>query len=371
MHTDFAPAHRLHKVEILKQVENIKDNIFLTNMLNSLKSLIAVVNVERQIVAVNEELVKSLGFNRMEDIFGLRPGEAIHCIYSNITEGGCGTTEMCKSCGAVKAIINSIKNDETQVELCSLKVEKGNDIVELVLEVTACPVILGKEKYITLHMRDISKERLKNAMERTFFHDINNLLSALVGSSEILTMQNKRNLTLETKINSLASRVAKEIEVQRALSYAQNDTYQPDIKDYCLEDIIEELKTYSHTNDTILEVSTNLANDTIIKTDQTLLLRILTNMIKNGVEASGHENSIKLKILKDDSSIQFSVWNCTAIPKHLHKRIFQEHFSTKIGNYRGLGTHSMKIFGEKILKSKVWFTSSPDQGTTFFLELKQ
>jgi sensor histidine kinase regulating citrate/malate metabolism len=37
---------------------------------------------------------------------------------------------------------------------------------------------------------------------------------------------------------------------------------------------------------------------------------------------------------------------------------------------RGIGTYSMKLFGEKYLKGKVWFTSSAENGTSFFFELK-
>ena len=35
----------------------------------------------------------------------------------------------------------------------------------------------------------------------------------------------------------------------------------------------------------------------------------------------------------------------------------------------GLGTYSMKLFGEKYLKGKVWFESSKEKGTIFFIEI--
>lgn len=229
MRTYFAPAERLDQVQINKQVLEIKENIFLTNILNSLKSLIAVINLQRQIIAVNEELIKALGFDSVEEIFGLRPGEAIHCIYSKENEGGCGTSKMCRSCGAIRAILNSIDSNMTQVELCALRIEIDNSIHDLAFEITACPIKVENDEFITLHMRDVTNERLKNAMERTFYHDINNLLSALVGTSEMLTMMDTKDRKLEERVNSLSLRVAKEIEVQRALTYAHNGSYRPDI----------------------------------------------------------------------------------------------------------------------------------------------
>jgi sensor histidine kinase regulating citrate/malate metabolism len=46
-------------------------------------------------------------------------------------------------------------------------------------------------------------------------------------------------------------------------------------------------------------------------------------------------------------------------------RIFQRNFSTKAQAGRGVGTYSMKLFGEKILGGKVSFTSSREDGTVF------
>lgn len=368
MQSFFASAQRLDPDQVIKQVQEIKENIFLNKMLNSLKSLIAVINLQRQIIAVNEELVKSLGFKSMEEVFGLRPGEAIHCVYANESEGGCGTSKMCRSCGAVKAIVNSIEYNSTQVELCAMRINKGNKIIDIAFEVTACPITIEKDKFITLHMRDITNEHLKDAMEKTFFHDINNLLSALVGTSEMLTMQQTRDINLESRINSLSIRVAKEVEIQRALTYTHNGgKYRPDITEETFENIIEQIKDYAETDKLI--ISSELNNYLTIKTDTTLLLRILTNMIKNGVEASNSSEYVKLKISSNNSHVLFSVWNSQSIPEDIHRRIFQEHFSTKNGNYRGLGTHSMKTFGEDILKGKVWFNSNPREGTTFFLKL--
>jgi sensor histidine kinase regulating citrate/malate metabolism len=50
-------------------------------------------------------------------------------------------------------------------------------------------------------------------------------------------------------------------------------------------------------------------------------------------------------------------------------RIFQRNYSTKSDSGRGLGTYSMKLFGETYLGGKVDFTSSESEGTTFHLRL--
>jgi len=66
------------------------------------------------------------------------------------------------------------------------------------------------------------------------------------------------------------------------------------------------------------------------------------------------------------SGVRFSVHNPEFIPTEIQGQIFKRSFSTK-GQGRGLGTYSMKLLSS-FVKGKVWFTSSPQEGTTFFAE---
>ena len=59
----------------------------------------------------------------------------------------------------------------------------------------------------------------------------------------------------------------------------------------------------------------------------------------------------------------FRVNNPGVIPANIRTQIFQRSFSTK-GHGRGLGTYSMKLFGENYLNGKVYFQSNEKQGTT-------
>jgi len=50
-------------------------------------------------------------------------------------------------------------------------------------------------------------------------------------------------------------------------------------------------------------------------------------------------------------------------------RIFQRSFSTKAVRGRGLGTYSMKLFGERCLGGEVSFGSATGTGTVFSIRL--
>ncbi|HPQ41979.1 MAG TPA: ATP-binding protein, partial [bacterium] len=114
----------------------------------------------------------------------------------------------------------------------------------------------------------------------------------------------------------------------------------------------------------------NNAFDSEFKTDTGLLVRILSNMILNALEASISGDRILVSADRRDGFVQFSVWNRAHIPEQTALRIFQRNFSTKPGLGRGIGTYSMKILGEKILGGTVDFSSSVASGTQFRIRLK-
>ncbi len=79
----------------------------------------------------------------------------------------------------------------------------------------------------------------------------------------------------------------------------------------------------------------------------------------------GHEPGLD----NEERAIVFSVWNAKVIPVDVTHRIFQRYFSTKDEPGRGLGTYSMKFFGEHFLGGKVDFRTSHVEGTVFRLTM--
>jgi signal transduction histidine kinase len=108
--------------------------------------------------------------------------------------------------------------------------------------------------------------------------------------------------------------------------------------------------------------------DFALKTDGALLKRILLNMAKNAAEATPEHGSITINYGHKPGIAVFSVHNNGMIPNHIRLQIFQRSFSTK-GDGRGMGTYSMKLFGENYLRGRVYFISDEKAGTVFTIEL--
>ena len=104
--------------------------------------------------------------------------------------------------------------------------------------------------------------------------------------------------------------------------------------------------------------------------DHLLLKRVLINLVKNAIEASVPDSKVSWGSRMVDGIIEIFVHNSSYIPKDVQMQIFQRSFSTK-GVNRGIGTYSVKLITEEFLKGKVFFTSSEEVGTTFFLRFPE
>ena len=92
-------------------------------------------------------------------------------------------------------------------------------------------------------------------------------------------------------------------------------------------------------------------------------------MVINALEASGENDIIRFWLEHEANLLSFCVWNAQEIPQEIAGRVFQRNFSTKEQAGRGIGTYSMKLFGEKILGGKVSFRTSDKEGTIFKFSL--
>jgi signal transduction histidine kinase len=93
-------------------------------------------------------------------------------------------------------------------------------------------------------------------------------------------------------------------------------------------------------------------------------------MVTNALEATEPGGTVKVFIEPGGNSVTFCVWNRKHIPQKDALRIFTRNFTTKKQPGHGLGTYSMKFFGETILGGIVGFTSTELEGTTFRLSLQ-
>ncbi len=336
-------------------------------MLDSVSDIILVLNEHRQIVYANRMLQETFD---LEDtrIQGLRPGEALDCVHAYEPPGGCGTTVYCRTCGLAKALLPSLRGQD-KVEECSIIRQDGS---ALEFRVRARPLILDNHRYSVFSMQDISDEKRRRALERIFYHDILNSAGLLAGYASLLDDERAMDAdVLRGSLREIANRLIEEIRAQRDL--AEAEAYELNTQSSTLNsvDLLTTLKSV-YEGHMIAEgrriVIAADAQSIDFSTDETLLRRVVGNMLKNALESSHNGATVTLSCALVDGYVELSVHNPGAIPAQEQSQIFRRSFSTK-GTNRGLGTYSMKLLTERYLQGHVGFTSTPEHGTRFFAQV--
>jgi signal transduction histidine kinase len=365
--TYFAPAERTERRKFEQQLDVVGRDPLMSALLRAVGGLLVVLNEDRQIVALNHAFLETLGIDDPGAVLGLRLGESLHCIHAAGAPNGCGTTAHCMSCGAAIAMMAAIDDDRTDERVCALTSEIDGVRQDASLLIRAQPLAVGSGRWILVFAQDITQQQFWAALERVFFHDINNVLTAVQGYSEVLAMRLPEDPAARQLLLAV-ERLANEISVQRTLSHGKDAHYPVSARPVPLSEIRREvdLVLAAHPaarNRTIQTIGP--AEDLSLVTDALLASRVLVNMLVNALEATPEGGTVTLTTGTDPGHVVWQVWNRAPIGLTVQKRIFQRHFSTKAQVGRGLGTYSMKLFGERYLSGEVGFESDPDRGTIF------
>lgn len=364
--TCFAPPERSPAKEIAAEAEKIRSNSDLFQLLDSLPILVAIVNRNRQIVFANAALLKFLGAEKPEDVLGQRPGEALQCINSGIMPAGCGTSEYCRACGAVRAICNAQEKDEIDMQECRILRKGGKEALDLRASVKPLP--LGGVRFYLVSLLDIGDEKRRRVLEHVFFRDVLNTAGALQGYVERCSaLKGEERHPYEKKIIDASTRLVDEVNFQRDIMLAEEGS---------LPVLPVELKTgnvLSHIGSVFsghplaagrrLVIDEN-ARDVIFSSDRILVQRVVVAMVLNALEATPEGGEVRVACRPENGMVQFSVANAGEMPHDVQLQVFHRSFSTR-GKNRGLGCYSMKLVTEQYLHGRLEFTSTEEDGTIF------
>ncbi len=372
--TYFATPSRLAPGALREQVQALTANPVVDTLLRTFGGMIAVLNEHRQILATNEALLEMLGVASIEELLGQRLGEALACPHSLEMPAGCGTSRYCRTCGAAIAQAVALHRQKPAERYCAVEVHRDQVRADLVLRVRASPLELAQQSFILLVIDDVSRQQQSALAERSFHHDLNNTLTSLLCASENLATAQRGPLAgMAAEVNQLATRVARELELQRRLVSAADplglDTREQPLR---LTAVLEGLRTVAQHHPSAAGRRITIvppAEDLLFTSDDALLLRVLANMAINALEATEPGGEIRIWVEREAATLGFNVWNGTAIPPEVALRIFQRNFTTKGNLGRGLGTYSMKVVAERLLRGRIAFETSESEGTTFELVL--
>jgi hypothetical protein len=153
--TFFATAEREPLEVVHRQAGSFSQSPVSRTLLNATLNYLFVLNSRRQIVMASENVLELVPGKTMDQIIGLRPGEALGCIHATECDGGCGTSRFCSQCGAVHVILSGLKGYRAMEECHLTRLDNGK-VEFLHLQVLATPLLHHSERYTLLTVANMS-----------------------------------------------------------------------------------------------------------------------------------------------------------------------------------------------------------------------
>ena len=365
--TAFAPARRNELGTVRDQAALFSGNPLASAMLEGGIHCMVVLNQSRQIVATSRNLSSLARGKTIESLLGLRFGEALGCAHAFECPNGCGTTEACAECGAIRASLAALRGESARGE-CRISRIVDGEFEALDLDVMATPFEIGDQRFAIVSISDVSNEKRRRALERIFFHDLINLAGGIEGLLGDLRVNAPSDLLEDVELSySMTHELIEEIVSQRDLAAAERAELkaQPAMTN-SLALVRKIAAAYqSHPECEQREIVVDSRSESLeFVTDPRLLTRVLGNLVKNAAEASERGQTVTLGCRLGGLKLTFWVHNPGVMTRDVQLQVFQRSFTTK-GAGRGLGTYSVKLLTERCLEGAVAFESSEETGTTF------
>ena len=370
--TRLPPTGRDSLDDVERKRDLVNRNGTLRAMLDAMPSWVFVLNQQRQVVTANSALLKLL--QRTEDeIIGSRPGEVIGCVHAARGPDGCGSAKACIDCGAVRTLLQSQNTGKTVTGDCRLRLEASSPGCAMELRVTATPVEIGGERLTLVALEDMGDRTRLAVLTRVFFHDVMNTIMGLKTHFQAIASKAARGSVNPDEIGVMEGyldQLADEIRSQRELMLAEAGDLKVSAGPIQTSAFLGNLlDLFSAREGERAEVVLGEVWEGVLTADRALLARVVGNMLRNALEATSSGGKVTLSCRDGGPMVRFSVHNREVMADQVQRQVFLRSFSTKAAIGRGIGTHSMKLIGERYLLGRVDFESLDGEGTTFWIEL--
>ncbi|QEM68168.1 histidine kinase [Geobacter sp. FeAm09] len=372
--TRFAPAGLASSEVLAAQRRAVLLEEMVDALIQAMPGYVMLVNEQRQLVAFNRNVLKLTGAADDAALVGKRLGEALRCAHAGDFPAGCGTGDRCSVCGVVLALLNSQQSGGQVVRECLITLQ-GTGGLALDMQATATPLEIRDRKFTVLALQDISDEKRRQVLERLFFHDVINTTGGIHGLASLLAEQEDVPERVQTEYVSwlvaLSENLLDEIRGQRTLLEAEQGEFVPEVSTVGIRAVLHEVRRLFEYHERVpgRELVVQDGPNCTVMTDVTILRRIVGNMTLNALEATPAGGVVTLSAAAAGGWVTIAVHNPGVIPPEVQLQLFKRSFSTKSSSGRGIGTYSMKLFGERYLKGKVAFKSCLNEGTAFTFSL--
>jgi signal transduction histidine kinase len=356
-----ARAHAIGQVDAIA----FAAHPIVSALLTSLSGVAVLLDDQGLVVAVNGGFLEPLGVGDPPAVLGLGLG-------SVPVEAATADPAQVAGTTAALAVAAAAAGGRPEARVCHMAVQREGSRMDLDMEARATPIEVGGRRFTLVTLADVSGERRRTTQEQVLLHELNNLAAGLSGALGALSDPDPAEARSAAEdLRLLVARLAREVEVQRALASGRSGTLRTVVEQVRVPALVDQLRRAHQASRAWAgkRLQVDLPEGLSLATDAALLQRLVAQMLTNAFEATPAGGEVRLSVEATPTEVAFRAWNAGAIPPAIASRVFERYFSTKTGEGRGQGTYALKVFGEACLKGQVSFTSNAAEGTTFELRL--
>ena len=274
----------------------------------------------------------------------------------------------------LKYIQESLKNVQIGARYREIEYEGTDEIGELVKEYNS------KVKELQENAEALAKSERESAwreMAKQVAHEIKNPLTPmklsiqhLKRSINIADPESKEKLDRVT--NSLIEQIDALTKIANEFSNFAKMPKANEIELNLSEIVKNVVEVFKQDEEFSVDLDFKFAGEAVIWADKDLLLRVFNNLVKNAIQSIPPETKGKIKVHLEEKNGDYIVSvkdNGVGIEADAIERIFVPYFTTK-SKGTGLGLAMSKQIVES-LNGKIWFESSPNKGTIFYVSFPQ
>ncbi|MBL4905507.1 MAG: GHKL domain-containing protein [Flavobacteriaceae bacterium] len=273
-------------------------------------------------------------------------------------------------------ITRSIKTISSKIHLTRMdkrnqKIELGNASSEINTLVDAYNSMIDELEESAVKLAKSEREQAWREMAKQVAHEIKNPLTPMR-----LTVQNfERRFNPEDpkimeKVKEYSQTLIQQIDVMNSIASAFSDFAKMPTRKKEVIDVVEVVKLALDIFNVGYINYTSSENELLANLDKTQLIRIVTNLITNAVQATEHENKpvVDVHVTLENKQIKITVTdNGKGIQDAVTDLIFEPKFTTKSSGM-GLGLPMIKQIIEAY-DGTISFTSEEGDGTVFTVML--
>jgi hypothetical protein len=128
---------RVEGVRLRRLAEQAQSNPLFQALLDWIDGAVVILNPERQILLASDEVARLVGVADPRELLGRRYGEALSCVHVSEGSDGCGTSNACQFCGALRTILKGQTADVPVESECRITLDDELGMHSVKFEVRA------------------------------------------------------------------------------------------------------------------------------------------------------------------------------------------------------------------------------------------